>query len=225
MLLENYPVFIVHYTPLKERKLLLTEQLRREGLQQKAYWIENFDRETIKEWPEFDIPDQELNKGIVAVNMAHVDALWKIAESEEGYGLVLEDDVVFKEGAVKLLKEYSAELPKDWDMFFIGNGGGFHIPLWRRRPGKHVYLKENTKTWWGGDGATRCADSYFVTRKGALALLDTAPLKRPFRKPIDWALNQAIRDKNLKVYWLEPTLTHQGSQQGAYQAQSHTTNT
>jgi len=222
MALVNYPVFVVHYTPLKERKVLLSEQLKREGLFERTHWIENFDRESISEWPEFDLPDQELNKGIIAVNMAHVDALERIARSPEGCGLVLEDDVVFVDGAIQKIAEYSKELPEDWDMLFIGKGGGFRIPLWRRRMGKHIYLKENTKTWWGGDGATRCADSYFVSRKGALALLDTVPLKRPFRKPIDWALNQSIRDKNLKIYWMEPTVSYQGSQQGAYQAQSHT---
>ncbi len=221
MLLENYPVFVVHYTPLKERKILLTENLKREGLDKKTHWIENFDREAITEWPELALPVQHLSRGVIAVNMAHVDALRRIAESKEGYGLVLEDDVVFEKSAAALVREYSSELPQDWDLFFIGNGGNFHIPFWRRRPGKHVYLKENTKTRWGGEGATRCADSYFVTRKAALALLDSVQLQRPFRLPIDWALNKAIQEKNLKVYWMEPTVTYQGSQHGLYKQGTH----
>jgi hypothetical protein len=106
-------------------------------------------------------------------------------------------------------------------MISIGSACGFHIPFWRRRPGKHIYLKENTKTRWGGDGATRCADSYFVSSKGARSLLAARDMQRPFRKPIDWALNQAIRDQKLKVYWMEPTVADQGSQTGAFAGASH----
>lgn len=214
---DNYPVFVIHYTPLKERKKFLTEQLKREGIFEKTHWIENFDREQIKEWPELELPKNELSKGVVAVNMAHADALRRITLSAEGYGLVIEDDVIFKEGAAQLVKKYCQNIPSDWDMLFIG-GSCFHIPFWRRRPGKHVYLKENTKTRWGGDGATRCADSYFVTKRAAELLLKTKALTRPFQKPIDWALNESIRDANLKVYWMEPTVVQQGSQTGHYNA-------
>jgi GR25 family glycosyltransferase involved in LPS biosynthesis len=220
---DDYPVLVIHYTPLAERKAGLSRQLEREGLSEKAFWIGNFDREAITEWPEFENADNKLSKGVIAVNMAHADALRRISLAPEGYGLVLEDDVVFKNGASKLIQEYCSDMPADWDMIFIGGACRFHIPFWRRRPGKHIYLKENTKTRWGGDGATRCADSYFVSKKAALALLDSRAMQRPFSKPIDWALNEAIRDKNLTVYWLEPTVAEQGSQTGAFAKASHQT--
>ena len=220
---DDYPVFVIHYTPLVDRKARLGEQLRAMGAHDRTVWIEDFDREAISDWPELDVPGNDLNKGVIAVNMAHADALRRIGEAPEGYGLVLEDDVVFKPGAAELIRNYCQEVPDDWDVISIGSACGFHIPFWRRRPGKHIYLKENTKTRWGGDGATRCADSYFVSRKGARALLAARDMQRPFRKPIDWALNQAIRDQNLKVYWMEPTVAEQGSQTGAFTGGSHQT--
>ena len=218
---ENYPIYIIHYTPLKERKIFLNEQLKREALYEKTHWIENFDRETITEWPELELSSNELSKGVIAVNMAHSYALEKIAESSEGYGLILEDDVVLKKNSKALIQKYCNAIPDNWDMISIGSACGFHIPFWRRRPGKHVYLKENTKTRWGGDGATRCADSYFVSSKGAKLLLSSRAMQRPFLKPIDWALNEAIRDKNLNVYWMEPTVAHQGSQSGHFEGGSY----
>lgn len=180
MALVKYPVFVVHYTPLKERKVLLSEQLKREGLFERTHWIENFDRESITEWPEFELPDQELNKGIIAVNMAHVDALERIARAPEGYGLVLEDDVVFVDGAVQKIAEYSKKLPEDWDMLFIGKGGGFRIPLWRRRLGKHIYLKENTKTWWGGRWGYSLRRFLFCFTQRCLSVIRHGAFKAPF---------------------------------------------
>lgn len=216
MQFDDYPLFVIHYTPLTERKQQLGDQLRREGMAERTTWIEEFDREAITEWPELDNPDNGLSKGVIAVNIAHADALRRISESPAGYGLVLEDDVVFKVGAGAMIREYCSSAPTDWDMIFIGGACRFHIPLWRRRPGQRLYLKENTKTRWGGDGATRCADSYFVSAKAAAALLGSRAMQRPFYKPIDWALNEAIRDKDLKVYWMEPTVAEQGSQLGAF---------
>jgi GR25 family glycosyltransferase involved in LPS biosynthesis len=217
----DYPVFVIHYTPLKDRKKSLSAQLQREGLSERAHWIENFDREQISEWPELNDPKNELSKGVIAVGLAHGDAIRRISESAQKYGLVLEDDAILKVGAEKQIRDFCKEVPEDWDMIFIGDACKFHIPLWRRRPGKHIYLKENTKTWWGGDGASRCADSYFVSKKGALSLLDARAMKRPFTKPIDWAFNDAIREKNLKIYWVEPSLATQGSQAGKFEAASY----
>lgn len=39
---------------------------------------------------------------------------------------------------------------------------------------------------------------------------------RRIRLPVDWWLNQAIRELGLDVYWAEPTFVTQGTQSGLY---------
>ena len=70
---------------------------------------------------------------------------------------------------------------------------------------------------WGGDGATRCTDSYVITKKGAHSLINYIDnLKKKIDMPIDWFLNSAARSTLLKVYWAEPTIITQGSELGLF---------
>ena len=42
-------------------------------------------------------------------------------------------------------------------------------------------------------------------------------LKSKINLPIDWWLNESSRDNNFKVYWAEPTIVTQGTQNGLFQ--------
>ena len=60
------------------------------------------------------------NAGEFGANMSHVKALVRaIAEGSER-PLFLEDDIVFREGAVERLAAALADLPADWDMLYLG---------------------------------------------------------------------------------------------------------
>jgi hypothetical protein len=69
----------------------------------------------------------------------------------------------------------------------------------------------------GGDGCGRCTDSYLVSKKCAIKLCKYI---NNITYKINWWLNRAARDINFKVYWAEPTITTQGSENGFFN-QSH----
>ena len=106
------------------------------------------------------------------------------------------------------LTNYIHQLPNDYNMLFIGDGCGFHIPKETLKDGINIYEKCLSPTSWGGAGATRCADSYIVNKTCAQKL---CTYNNAINIPIDWWLNFACRDNNFKVYWGEPTIVSQGS--------------
>lgn len=212
--------FVVHYTPLTDRRSYLEEKFQEQGLSHE--FITNCDREnlTLRQLKKFD--RKEMSLVSCAISCGHIEAYKRIADSPYHYNLILEDDVIFKNSFKQKLNNYLEELPEDYDMLFIGNGGGFHIPLIRRilHPLTHIFLKENNETKWGGAGATRCADSYFVSQLCAqkiLKYIDSLKFNS-ITLPVDWWLNDVIRELNLKVYWLEPTLVTQGTMHGLYKS-------
>jgi hypothetical protein len=113
---------------------------------------------------------------------------------------------------------YISKLPDNYDMLFIGDGCNLHIPKEYILPNTYIYEKVLYPTPWGGDGATRCTDSYVLSKKCATKLsdyIDTISYKIQDSN-IDWWLNRAARDNQLNVYWAEPTIVTQGSENGLF---------
>lgn len=97
-------------------------------------------------------------------------------------------------------------------MLFIGDGCYLHIQEHNLIPNKNIYEKCLYPTNWGGDGCTRCIDSYLVSKKCAIKICDYIDnIKYKINTTTDWWLNKVARDIDLKVYWAEPTIITQGS--------------
>ena len=115
------------------------------------------------------------------------------------------------------LEEYIRQLPEDFDMLFIGDGCGLHIPKHvTRNSTTNVYLKDNFPSKGGGRGATRCTDSYVLTKKCAQTFLKLKHRNVRIDKPMGWWMNVMIRNHSMKIYWAEPTIVTQGSQTGKF---------
>ena len=69
------------------------------------------------------------------------------------------------------------------------------------------YKKEDKPSTWGGAGASRNADAYFISKKYAKILYDEFN-HNDFTTDttIDWWMNDVIRKYNIPVYWAEPVL-------------------
>lgn len=209
---------IVHYKKLVQRRAAMERQLGWEGIE--ADFVDQFDRDIVRieDVSLFDrrrvpwrfrrrMPDVQ-----VVITLSHLHCLRQIAHSGR-WGLILEDDAILAPGFRAGLERCLDQLPDGWGMLFLGDGCGLHIPEDRLRGGVVVYPKEREPTDWGGDGATRCTDSYVVhpdCAAAVIALLQALP--RPIDRPIDWWLNEVIRHLRIDVYWAEPTLATQGSQ-------------
>ena len=168
----------------------------------------------------------------IAISLSHFYAYKQISNNCE-FALILEDDVILGDFFLEILHLYISQLPADYDMLFIGDGCNLHFPGELLIPGSYVYKKTAEPTEWGGQGVTRCTDSYIVTKKcatklcnyiqnisykpsGILLDVSSALLPKKINDPIDWWLNVAAKDTDLNVYWAEPNIVTQGTQNSLF---------
>ncbi len=205
----------MHYTKLMERKIYIIEQFRQHNITNYEF-IEKYNQDDItQEEAKFYAKNYKLST--MSLHLKHLYLYKRLSEGIED-AIVFEDDVILCENFMEILNKYLTQLPADYDMFFLGNGCNLHIEKDKIIPGKFVYEKGLYPTSWGGDGASRCSDSYIISNKCAKKLFGyVKKLTRPISLPIDWWLNQAARDNKLKMFWAEPTIVQQGSQLGMFQ--------
>lgn len=229
----DIPVFIIHYKKLTERKEYLTKTLREHGFTQ-VYWFDQFDRDTLTEeqlkmyvydeekwmssnavWHHYDSKPRPLTGPEVACTLTHIEIYKYIIENGIQKALILEDDVIFKQNFKEDFKATMDEITSlndEFDMCFLNDAFGWTINNYKENcgyigslnkntfiPGKHIYRM------YGG----RCSDSYIISNNAAKTLYDNII---PFCLPIDWAQTPIILTKDMKVYWSEPAITHQGSE-------------
>ena len=224
-------IFLIHYTPLKDRKVHMDEILKKNNLE--ATYITEKDREdlTEEELKIFDLKRPTngilpLNMAEVSVAMKHIEAYRKIIAEGIEHALILEDDIqLLVENFEEKMLEYYYQLPDDWDMMFVGCGWNLHVPKFvlDENPDRNVFLKGNKGTgkpeheatgWPICGGSTRCLDSYMITNSCAQKIVNIidnyyqGKLGR-IGRPFDIWLNQIIESNRFNVYWGEPNLTRQ----------------
>ena len=210
--------YIIHYTPLKERKQFMLNQIDKHSLN--YYFIEKYDREKLSD-KDLKIFDTDKVKLSMCSNISkHINSYRKIVNNNYKYSLILEDDVILDNKFGYKLEKGLEQLPDDYDMLFIGNCANLHIESSIIKPNQIIYKKGIEPTSWGGDGGTRCTDSYLISKKCAKKLIYyISNLKEgAIQMPSDWWLNQAIRDLKLEIYWMEPTIVIQGTETGKYKS-------
>lgn len=206
--------YIMHYTRLNDRKTHILNELNKSGINDFTI-VEDFDKETIceKDYQKFC---RNLRTGEISLIKKHMKA-WNYIALSEQLSLVLEDDAILCDSFSSKLNNYIKQLPEHFDMVFLGDGGNYHIPdEIIKKSNTNVFYKENCSTDWGGDGATRCTDSYLITPQCAERILEFS--KDTFISlPCDWWLNEVIRKLSLVIYWVEPTIVSQGSHTGKFE--------
>jgi hypothetical protein len=209
-------IFVVHYDKLKERKKNIEYQLKKNDME--CEFISNYSVEKLTE------NDKKMFKNIkdveISICLHHIECYKKLINSDDcDYALILEDDVILCNNFKNILKYYISLLPENFDMLFIGDGCNLHIPKEKIIKNKYIYKKENEITSWGGLGATRCLDSYIINKKSAKIIIDKLKLPNyTILCPADHWLNHVIRNNNFNIYWAEPTIVKQGSENNIYKS-------
>ena len=222
--------YVIHYTKLISRKNFLDVQLSTVGLQ--GNYITEFDQEDLtpqivdqfyeknpqihdskieKLWDPSIHTYRELKIPEISCTIKHFEALRLIAENQEDYGLILEDDVVFREGFVEEFDRCLSLTPNDWDAIFIGAGCGESFQRHKlsesEKVNEHCFLVDHP--------ATNCAEAYLVKKEMADKIYKSA---QPFHLISDWELAYQLFKFNAKVYWWAPSLIEQGSKNGRYES-------
>ena len=208
-------IFVIHYKKLVNRKTHMIDQFQKYNITD--YEFVEIDRDELTPQNRSKFPENYSNSQI-AICLSHFYAYQQISAHEDE-GLIFEDDVILSADFIDKLNLYRNQLPNDYDMLFLGDGCQLHIQKHRLIPGNYIYEKCLYPTEWGGDGAGRCTDSYLVSKKCATTLMDYVDkLTQKINLPIDWWLNIAARDNQFQVYWAEPTIVTQGTQNGCFES-------
>lgn len=208
-------IFVLHYSKLTDRKKYIIEQFEKQNIIDYEF-IEKYNKEDLRDEDKL-LFDKCVKESMVSLMNKHF-YVYKIIAEKYDNALIFEDDVILSDNFNEKVIKYITQLPKDYDMLFIGDGCNLHIETNKLTPNNNIYEKCLYPTSWGGDGASRCSDSYIISKKCAITLCDYIKLSVKIKLPSDWWLNVAARDNNLKVYWAEPTIVTQGTQNGKFQS-------
>lgn len=232
-------IFIIHYTPLIERKTFMDNQLRKLGLD--AIYVTKYDKENIVDSDKdiFDFTSVWANRNLHISNasliLKHLEAYTQIVNSDNTFGLIMEDDVVLDNNFKEKYLNYYEQLPSDWDILFYGDGFGrnMHVPQkLMDELGGNVFLKSNNGNgvndrkvngWPVCAGASRCSDCYLINKKAAQKILHEIETIKTQKRgricyPSDLWMNHLFRKLNFKVYWAEPTISTQGTETGIFKS-------
>ena len=212
--------YIAHYLPLQDRKELLEPSLKINGFQSIKWVTEEppadfhaLNGNSQELWGYRDhllnygshTPSRRLLEAEISLLYKHYLILKCVADGEEEFGLVLEDDVLFCEGFRALFDFNISHTPPDWDFIFMGSACNLRIPAHERQEGQVAYIKSHP--------ASKCTDSFLVKKSAARKILKTF---FPFVFPADFELNFQMFAHDLRVYWWEPPLIRQGSHTGLF---------
>ena len=210
-------IYIAHYSKLIERKLNLMLQTKAINLD--CCWFEmeptqseidilynkNLWKPRILEMKNDFIQERQLKKSEISLEYKHLKIYEDIIKNNIDSALILEDDVILDNDFINKFNFNLSNTPKDWDVIFIGSGCDLHIPIEQQKPHTVAYKKEHP--------ASKCTDSYIIKKTAVEKILKTLI---PFCFPIDFELNYQMYIHNLNVYWWEPSIVKQGSQNGLY---------
>jgi len=198
----NCDVYLLHYTPLVDRLELMSNQLK--GVDYKM---------VIEEPPEGWVKDDFAKRDFkmknfggnprTSVTRAEESLAWKHfmfmldASKSDKPSLVLEDDAILSSNFFEVVSQILQT--EGWDVVFPGSGCNL------RMSGQGLIKKDHP--------ASKCTDCYIVTPSAAKKLSSSL---RETHLPIDWELNYQMMIHDLKVFWHEPPITRQGSQDGSF---------
>ena len=211
-------IFVVHYAKLVERRQNMVKQLLINDLE--AEFVTQYDKDKLSNIDKNKFTSK-CSSPAISLALKHLFCYREITDKYK-YALVLEDDAIFDNKFKEKLDNYMSQLPDDWDMLFIGDGCNLHIPYnIVKNSNTNVFKKCLEPTFWGGNGATRCTDSYLISKKCAskiIEYIDVITIDNPIDNAIDWWLNDICRKYGFNVYWAEPTIVSQGSETGMYKS-------
>lgn len=198
-------VFVIHYNKLVDRKVHILDQFAKYNIVD--YEFVDIDRDDVHNH-DISMFQKNYSNTHIAISLSHFYAYNEISTKYEN-GLIFEDDVILSDNFINIFNKYISELPNDYDMLFIGNGCNLHIPSDKIISNKHIYKQLE---YYG-----RCTDSYVVNKKCAIKLCNYINnLSYKINNHIDTWLNTANKDNDFNIYWAEPTICTQGTQNGLF---------
>ena len=192
--------YIIHFDKLKDRKAYLDKQIAGKlGFENTEFIIGTEEKDQkILENNRYVFDSQfspQLTRPYI-VNCEVQLSLWeRIAKGEHENCLIVEDDIVFKEGYNEIFEFLMKNVPEDYDICFLSECCDLRLPNPEMNP-----FVESQKS--------RCCVAYLISREACRKIVTI----QKFNASVDWHLNFIKNVLNLKYYWSDPTLFFQGSE-------------
>lgn len=225
---QYIPSYVVHYKGNIERRKIMEAIFNKEKMEN-VEWILDWDREDVTyqmfvdnfqadhleyqkrgQDPKEFFPHYPLQPSMVSLCLKQKEAFRRIGYGDRELGMMFEDDAIICENFKSTLHIYMNSLPADWDVAFIGQGAGKRIPKERLQDGVFWYKKDHP--------ADRCADSILFKKSAAKKIYDQINHYKICFNP-DPELGFWMKVLNMNVYWLEPPIVAQGSQNGLFKTE------
>ena len=203
----NCNVFLAHYTPLTSRLEFMKSQLQKHNIQFSIIsdepdpsWFKDDINIRFEKMKKFHGPYKD------KITWPNASLAWKHliflehAMKSDRPSLIIEDDALFSDNFVETINKILEE--KSWDLVFPGSGCNLRIE------GSGLIQVQHP--------ATKCTDAYLITPKAAQHVYST--MKSGIDFAIDWELNYQLMIHDLKVFWFEPPVVMQMSQNGQWQS-------
>jgi len=208
------PTYIIHHTPLKDRKEYLLRTLPwAQFIENSEYLISYHNDPTLWEsrtsglYSE-TIPSRVLSGGDMDCTTKHFEALTRISNLSVP-GLILEDDAILLEGFWECLNE-TIQIKNShlWDILFIGGAFPHTVAPTLSYDDKSPFVLK-------GHPCTNTVCSYIVKPKIATAIAHRL-YKFGAALPIDFEFNYICRELGLMVCHYLPYVVQEGSSAGYY---------
>ena len=219
---EIKKICICHYTPLKERKKFMIEQCQRYKIDDKLHFIEKFDRENIPENLVNLFDEKKLKKCEISLFLKHINAMGKIVNDD--YGIIMEDDTIFKDEFNKKFNNLTKILPQDFDILYVGVFPFYEyykkkynrenpIPDNAKKVGNFYDMKNTIVFPWTGNN--KGTDFYIISKKCCKIFLDYIKFlminKQKINLPIDHFMGIFLFNKKANIYWGNEEISIHGS--------------
>jgi len=211
-------IYILSYKPLTERRTYLKNEFKKLNIKVK-FIIQNkneYKNKPImkrylpnpKIWAHKvkfinkNTPFYKLSDASINLNLNHYRIWEKIIRQKENFAIIFEDDVILEHNFKKNLNKCISQLNNiEWDVCFLDLLNDNRYRLFKKKG-----LFKNKKNSWGSGG-------YIINKNALKRILEDTYY---FTLPIDEEFKYICKKHNLKVFWLNPPLVHQGSIYGKY---------
>lgn len=191
--------FVTHYTPLIDRKENIIKQFTKFNITNYEF-IELYDKEKLNIRDIEKFIDLKLSE--ISLFLKHIEIFKK---NINDIIIVLEDDAIFIEDFLEKIKYYLNNLPKNWDIIFSGECCNMHLNYITNK----IFYESN-----GSRGTCMYILNKNINKKLSIILENTNIIN----KPVDHWFDSLNKTHNLKYYWTEPVLVHQGSETGLFKS-------
>ena len=192
-------IYIIHYTKLKQRKMMQCHQLKM--FKGNVKFLEKHDPEMITGAQyEMLIKDKGYSLNKLSAHLKHLGALRLIKKKEDNFSLVIEDDIFFSKDFFKYLTNFIKEAKKSkYDIVFLNDVCNTHHKECKNYDNHFIYQQKLTEK-----NIIR-GRSAFLIHPRALKNLKNRHFF-PIKGTGLQNLNTYVKEQKLKVGWAEPTI-------------------